>query len=206
MVAHGDRVLSGEPLQIPNHGKVPTDMFGKPCTWGGAQGWLDSRMEPHIVVRDAARTASRAQNRQMKQQQRAIASKERHQRKQQQREHQQQLADQRRSENERREQEKEEKRRRKLELRDDDAHHERQMQWRRERRLRWDEEESTARRCQGVCVSGTQCRVYSCHPGAHAAPLKRGATFCLHHRKQTAVPMQLYMNGVGLDVEAVVHD
>ena len=62
-------------------GKVPTDMFGKPCTWGGAQGWLDSRMEPHIVVRDAARTASRAQNRQMKQQQRAIASKERHQRK-----------------------------------------------------------------------------------------------------------------------------
>ena len=110
------------------------------------------------------------------------------------------------TENERREQEKEEKRRRKLELRDDDAHHERQMQWRRERRLRWDEEESTARRCQGVCVSGTQCRVYSCHPGAHAAPLKRGATFCLHHRKQTAVPMQLYMNGVGLDVEAVVHD
>ena len=36
------------------------DAFGKPCTWGGDQGWLNSKYQPHTVVRNAKRTALRA--------------------------------------------------------------------------------------------------------------------------------------------------
>ena len=39
------------------HGKPPMDAFGKLCTWGGDKGWLDSKDQPHTVVRNAKCTA-----------------------------------------------------------------------------------------------------------------------------------------------------
>ena len=54
------RAATRERQHAKPRGKPPMDAFGKPCTWGCDQGWLNSEGQPHTVVRNATRTALRA--------------------------------------------------------------------------------------------------------------------------------------------------
>ena len=181
------------------------DAFGKPCTWGGDKGWLDSKDQPHIVMRNAKRTAlsaDAARQRAGKRQQLAAMRLERRQ----------QAAEKRQQDKEQKQVEDEEREwRRQLK-----QQQQQQKQQRRDLRLAWSRRpiRSAAELREALqCNLEAQRRVQ-----AEAVELRSAVLAEARKAAQTAanaaaslganaraVPIQMqYMNGETLEVEGVV--
>ena len=197
-------------------GKPPMDAFGKPCTWGGDKGWLDSKDQPHIVMRNAKRTAlsaDAARQRAGKRQQLAAMRLERRQ----------QAAEKRQQDKEQKQVEDEEREwRRQLK-----QQQQQQKQQRRDLRLAWSRrpirsaaELREALQCNLEAQRRVQAEAVELRAKLAAAMAEEGDAVLAEARKaaQTAanaaaslganaraVPIQMqYMNGETLEVEGVV--
>ena len=197
------------------------DSFGKLCTWGGDQGWLNSEDQPHTVVRNAKRTALRAdaaRQREAERQQLAAMRLERQQR----------AAEKRQQDKEQKQVEEEEREwRRQLK-----QQQQQQKEQRRDLRLAWSRrpqpsvailsaaELRVALQCNLEAQRRVQAEAVELQTKLYAAMAEEAEAALALARKaaQTAanvaassgatahaVPIQMHVNGVALEVEGIVH-
>ena len=167
-------------------GRCPRDACGLRCAWDRERGcWVDgTEQQPHAVLPNAKQKAERAA-------QAVDRDRARSQRARQCVEQRRQRAEERVLQACERACERDDQREVKRAL--DAVIQQIAREERRERkaceRARWwlerrAREEAGAVRCEGMTKQGMRCRVYSCHPGDYAEPLRSGSRYCMHHSAQ----------------------
>ena len=200
------RAATRERQHAKPRGKPPMDAFGKPCTWGCDQGWLNSEGQPHTVVRNAKRTALRAGAAAQRDGERQQLVAMRLERQQQAAEKRQQDKEQKQVEDEEREWRRQLKRQQQQQK---EQRRELRLAWSRRPTIRSVAELREALQCnleaqRRVQAEAVELRSAVLAEARKAAQTAANAAASLGANAR-AVPIQMqYMNGETLEVEGVV--